>query len=66
MAFNLVMVAALAFTIGQNVSLFALSVWLAGSIVIAGLVQLVITAIAWLATGNRWQRPGLLLLSFSP
>jgi putative peptidoglycan lipid II flippase len=56
-AFNLVMIAALAFTVGRNASLFALSVWLAGSIVVAGIVQLAITAIAWFATGKRWRRP---------
>lgn len=56
-AFNLVMLTALAFTVGRNASLFALSVWLAGSIVVAGIAQFAITAIAWFATGKRWRRP---------
>lgn len=56
-AFNVVMLAALAFTLGRGASPLALSVWLAGSIVAAGLAQLTITAIAWLATGPRWRHP---------
>jgi putative peptidoglycan lipid II flippase len=56
-AFNLVMLLALAFTVGRQASPFALSVWLAGSIVVAGLAQLAITALAWLTTGQRWRRP---------
>lgn len=56
-AFNLVMLAALALTLGRQTSPFGLSVWLAGSIVLAGLAQLAITGTAWLATGRRWQRP---------
>lgn len=56
-AFNLVVLAALAVTLGRQLTPFALSVWLAGSIAVAGLVQLAITGTAWLATGKRWQRP---------
>jgi putative peptidoglycan lipid II flippase len=56
-AFNLTMVAALALAIGRNAQPFALSVWLAGSIVAAGVVQLIITKTAWIVSGKRWQKP---------
>ena len=57
-AFNLVMVLALAFVVGE-VEGFATIVWLAFAIVVAGLTQLVITAATWLATGKRWRRASL-------
>jgi len=53
-AFNLVMVLALLFVLG-DVEQFVTTVWLALAIVVAGLLQLIITGVAWLLTGKRWQ-----------
>src|ERR1035437_3945731 len=54
-AFNLVMVLALVFVFGDT-DQFSASIWLALAIVVAGLTQLVITAVTWLLAGKRWQR----------
>ena len=54
--FNLVMVAAVAFTINTGIRQFEFTMWLAAAIVVAGLVQLLITGVTWLATGKRWRR----------
>ena len=54
-AFNLVMVLALLFVLG-DVEQFYVSIWLVLAIVAAGLTQLVITGVTWLLTGKRWQR----------
>ena len=54
-AFNLVMVLALLFVLGE-IEQFVTTVWLALAIVVAGLLQLIVTGAAWLLTGKRWQR----------
>ena len=56
-AFNLVMVAAVAAELVIHVTQFEVALGLAASIVAAGFLQLVIVATAWLVTGKRWQRP---------
>jgi putative peptidoglycan lipid II flippase len=53
--FNLVILLALAFVIDQP-DQFVTSTWLAAAIVVAGLVQLVITGVTWLSTGKRLSR----------
>jgi putative peptidoglycan lipid II flippase len=53
--FNVVLLLALALVFG-DVEQFVVSVWLAAAIVIAGLIQVIVTASAWLMTGKRWQR----------
>ena len=58
-AFNLVMVAAVACAIGADASVFEIMLWLTGAIVAAGLMQLVITGAAWLASGRLWRRARL-------
>jgi len=50
--FNLVILLALAFVIDQPHQ-FVTSTWLAVAIVVAGLTQLLITGVTWLATGKR-------------
>jgi len=55
-AFNLVMVAAVALAMGTDALRYEITLWLTGAIVAAGLLQFVITASAWLATGKRWRR----------
>lgn len=53
--FNVVMLAALALLLGQFTE-FAISTWLTAAIVVAAVVQLGVTAAAWLLTGKRWRR----------
>ena len=55
-AFNTVMVAAVAYALATNAFPFEITLWLTSAVVTAGLVQLIITGAAWLATGKRWQR----------
>jgi putative peptidoglycan lipid II flippase len=55
-AFNLVMVAAVFLAFVGRLDQFGIGLWLSAAIVAAGFVQLIITAVAWLATGRRWQR----------
>jgi putative peptidoglycan lipid II flippase len=57
--FNLVLLGLLAFTMVDHTPQFYISVWLAGAVVGAGLLQLAITAAAWLATGRRFRRVSL-------
>ncbi len=54
--FNLVLLGLLAFMMVDNTPQFYVSVWLAAAIVGAGLLQLAITAAAWLVGGRRFQR----------
>jgi putative peptidoglycan lipid II flippase len=54
--FNLVMVLTLVILPGGEVDQFYATAWLAFSVSVAGLIQLVLTATVWLSTGNRWQR----------
>lgn len=54
--FNLVLVGLLAFMMAGDMPLFYVSVWLAAAVVGAGMLQLAITAAAWLVTGRRFQR----------
>ena len=54
--FNLVMVAAVAVAIGLDIAQSEFTLCLAAAIVLAGLVQVLITGAAWLAEGRRWQR----------
>ena len=54
--FNMVLVGLLSFAMASDISLFYLSVWLVVAIVGAGLLQLAITGLAWLAGGNRFAR----------
>jgi putative peptidoglycan lipid II flippase len=56
-AFNLVMVAVVGYALFTDAPPLSITLWLAGAVVAAGLIQLVITAAAWLASGKRWQRP---------
>lgn len=57
--FNLVLVLVLVVIFAEQIPPFLTSVWLACAVVIAGLIQLVVTAAAWLMTGKRWQRARL-------
>lgn len=54
--FNLVLLGLLAFTMVDRTPQFHISVWLAAAVVGAGLLQLAITAAAWLAGGRRFRR----------
>jgi putative peptidoglycan lipid II flippase len=54
--FNLVMVLALVVLPGGEVEQFYATAWLCFAASTAGLIQLVLTAVVWLSTGNRWQR----------
>jgi len=56
--FNLVMVIVLAVVVlpNQHIEQFYTTAWLAFSVSIAGLIQLVLTTTVWLSTGSRWQR----------
>lgn len=56
--FNVVMLAALALLLGERTE-FAIGTWLTAAIVVAAVVQLGVTAAAWLATGRRLSRPRL-------
>lgn len=55
-AFNLVMLTAVAFAFGVNGGEFEITLGLTGAIVAAGLAQLLIAGVAWLMSGKRWQR----------
>jgi putative peptidoglycan lipid II flippase len=55
-AFNLVMVAAIAGALAVDLVPFEITLWLTSAVIAAGLLQLVITSAAWLATGRRWRR----------
>ena len=55
-AFNMVLVGLLGFIMTSDVPQFAIGTWLALAIVGAGLLQLLITAGAWLASGRRFRR----------
>lgn len=54
--FNVVMLAAVAIAIDLRIVDFDFTLVLTGAIVAAGFVQLLVTILAWLATGKRWQR----------
>ena len=54
--FNVVMVAAVALAIDVRMTDFDFTLGLTGAIVVAGFVQLLVTILAWLATGKRWRR----------
>jgi putative peptidoglycan lipid II flippase len=54
--FNLVLLGLLAFMMVDEAPPFRVSVWLAAAVVGAGLLQLAITAAAWLASGRRFRR----------
>ena len=54
--FNVVMVAAVALAIDLKIVDFDFTLVLTGAVVAAGFVQLLVTVLAWLATGKRWQR----------
>lgn len=56
--FNLVLVGLLAFVVihRHQIAPFQVTTWLAAAIVAAGLLQLVITGICWLASGQRFRR----------
>lgn len=58
-AFNLVMMAVVALMFATHPGQSEIGRWLAVAIVIAGLTQLLITGVAWLSAGNRWQRARL-------
>ncbi len=55
-AFNLVMVTVIAGALVVDLAPFEITLWLTSGVVAAGLLQLVITGAAWLATGRRWRR----------
>jgi putative peptidoglycan lipid II flippase len=57
--FNLVMLLALYVASDVELDLFYTTVWIALAITVAGLVQVAITATAWLVTGKRWRRAHL-------
>ncbi len=54
--FNVVMVAAVAFTYDTDIVPLAFTFVLTGAIVVAGSAQLLITGVTWVATGQRWRR----------
>jgi len=54
-AFNLTLVAVLAFVLIRRVPAFTVSISLASAIVVAGVLQFVITGGAWLAGGQRFK-----------
>jgi putative peptidoglycan lipid II flippase len=55
-AFNIVMVTAIAGALAADLVPFEITVWLTSAVIAAGMLQLAITGVAWLATGYRWQR----------
>ncbi len=57
--FNVVMVATVVFAIDTDIFQFEFALVMTGAIVLAGLMQLLVTAGTWLATGKRWQRARL-------
>jgi putative peptidoglycan lipid II flippase len=54
--FNFILVLVLAAVLLEHVGPLTASLWLAAAVMIAGLVQLAVTAGAWLATGRRFRR----------
>jgi putative peptidoglycan lipid II flippase len=54
--FNIVMVAAVAFCIATGIVEFDFALVLTAAIVAAGFLQLLVTLLAWFATGKRWRR----------
>lgn len=58
-AFNVVMLLALVLVLDSDLEHFLLGFWFALAVSVAGLVQILMTATAWLATGKRWRRPRL-------
>jgi putative peptidoglycan lipid II flippase len=56
--FNVVILLALVFKRGE-IHQFLTSIWLTLAIVVAAVMQLVITGVTWLATGKRWRRASL-------
>jgi putative peptidoglycan lipid II flippase len=54
--FNVVMVAAVTFCITANIIEFDFALVLTTAIVAAGFLQLLVTLLAWFATGKRWRR----------
>jgi putative peptidoglycan lipid II flippase len=54
--FNLVLVGLLAFVMVHDVPEFKVSIWLSVAIVAAGFIQFLITSLAWLLSGRRFQR----------
>jgi putative peptidoglycan lipid II flippase len=54
--FNVVMVAAVAFCIATGIVEFDFALVLTAAIVVAGFLQLLVTLLAWFATGKRWRR----------
>lgn len=54
--FNVVMVAAVAFCIATGIVEFDFALVLTTAIVAAGFLQLLVTLLAWFATGKRWRR----------
>lgn len=57
--FNVVMVAAVALSMDLKILDFDFALTLTGAIVFAGFVQLLVTVLAWQATGKRWRRAGV-------
>jgi len=57
--FNLVLVLALLVVFDSYIGQLEFSLWLCVAIVAAGLCQLLITGVTWLATGKRWRRVSL-------
>lgn len=55
--FNVVMVAVVVMLLDRGIDSFDRSLLLTSAIVVAVIVQFLITGIAWLATGRRWRRP---------
>jgi putative peptidoglycan lipid II flippase len=54
--FNVVMVTAVAFCIAAGIVEFDFALVLTAAIVAAGFLQLLVTLLAWFATGRRWRR----------
>jgi peptidoglycan biosynthesis protein MviN/MurJ (putative lipid II flippase) len=55
-AFNVVIVSALVVMPNGEIDQAHTTFWLAFAVTAAGLIQLAVTAVTWLATGRRWQR----------
>ena len=55
--FNVVMVTVVVLLFDRGIDSFDRSLLLTSAIVVAAMVQFLITGIAWLATGRRWQSP---------
>lgn len=57
--FNIVMVTVAALLLDREIFSLEKSILLASAIVIASVVQLLITGVTWLLTGKRWRRPDI-------